>query len=111
MGHSQRRANHRGYRRSLHRNLPRIDFPTAKTAGGHMSAILHEQTNPSCRMPILQVWVRSGSSETWQPKSLRVATIRNQMLTGTSPGSLKVRLMSDGLKEEIVERLIMLALN
>ena len=40
-----------------------------------------------------------------------VATTRSQILTGTSPGSLKVRLMSDGLKEEVVDLLIMLALN
>ena len=40
-----------------------------------------------------------------------VAAARNQILTGISPGSLKVRLMSDGLKEELVDKIIMLALN
>jgi hypothetical protein len=40
-----------------------------------------------------------------------VATIRTQLLTGTTPGSLKVRLMSDGLQEDFVETLIGLALN
>jgi hypothetical protein len=40
-----------------------------------------------------------------------VAATRAQLLTGTSPGSLKVRLMSDGLKEEFIDRLIGLAQN
>jgi hypothetical protein len=40
-----------------------------------------------------------------------VATLRTQLLTGTTPGSLKVRLMSDGLKEDFVDKLIGLALN
>jgi hypothetical protein len=40
-----------------------------------------------------------------------VAAARSQLLTGTSPGSLKVQLMSDGLKEEFIDRLIGLALN
>ena len=40
-----------------------------------------------------------------------VAQTRNELFTGMSPGSLKVRLMSDGLKEEVVDKLIMLALN
>jgi len=39
-----------------------------------------------------------------------VAAARSQLLTGTSPGSFKVKLMSDGLKEEFVDRLIALAL-
>lgn len=40
-----------------------------------------------------------------------VAAARSQLLTGTSPGSLKVELMSDGLKEEFIDRLITLAQN
>jgi hypothetical protein len=40
-----------------------------------------------------------------------VAAARSQLLTGTSPGSFKVKLMSDGLKEEFVDRLIALAQN
>ena len=40
-----------------------------------------------------------------------VAAARRQLLTGTSPGSLKVKLMGDGLKEEFINRLISLALN
>ena len=40
-----------------------------------------------------------------------VAAARNQLLTGTSPGSMKVKLMSDGLKEEFINKLISLALN
>jgi len=40
-----------------------------------------------------------------------VAAARSQLLTGASPGSLKVRLMSDGLKEEFIDKLISLALN
>jgi hypothetical protein len=40
-----------------------------------------------------------------------VATTRNQLLNGTSPGSLKVRMMSDGLKEELIDQLIGLAQN
>ena len=38
-----------------------------------------------------------------------VAATRAQLLTGTTPGSFKVKLMSDGLKEEFVDRLISLA--
>ena len=40
-----------------------------------------------------------------------VAVARSQLLTGTSPGTFKVKLMSDGLKEEFVDRLIALAQN
>jgi hypothetical protein len=40
-----------------------------------------------------------------------VAAARAQLLTGTSPGSLKVRLISDGLKEEFIDKLISLALH
>ena len=40
-----------------------------------------------------------------------VAVARSQLLTSTSPGSLKVQLMSDGLKEEFVDKLIGLAQN
>ena len=40
-----------------------------------------------------------------------VAAARSQLLTGTSPGSMKVRLMSDGLKEEFIDKLIALAQN
>jgi hypothetical protein len=40
-----------------------------------------------------------------------VAAARSQLLTGTSPGSLKVKLMSDGLKEEFINKLISLAQN
>lgn len=40
-----------------------------------------------------------------------VATTRNQLLTGTSPGSLKVRMMSDGFREEFIDKLIGLAQN
>jgi hypothetical protein len=40
-----------------------------------------------------------------------VAATRSQLLNCTSPGSLKVRLMSDGLGEEFVNKLISLAQN
>ena len=38
-----------------------------------------------------------------------IAATKKQLLDGTSPGSLKIRLMSDGLKEEFVNKLIALA--
>jgi hypothetical protein len=38
-----------------------------------------------------------------------VAAARSQLLTGTCPGSLKVKLMSDGLIEEFIDKLISLA--
>jgi hypothetical protein len=40
-----------------------------------------------------------------------VAATRTQLLSGTTPGSLKVRLMSDGLNEDFVDKIIGLALN
>jgi hypothetical protein len=40
-----------------------------------------------------------------------VAAARSQLLTGTSSGSMKVKLMSDGLKEEFIDKLISLAQN
>ncbi len=40
-----------------------------------------------------------------------VAATRRQLLDGTSPGSLKVKLMSDGLKEDFINQLISLAQN
>ena len=40
-----------------------------------------------------------------------VAAARTQLLNGTTPGSLKVKLMSDGLTEDFVDKLIGLALN
>ena len=40
-----------------------------------------------------------------------VAAARSQLLTTTSPGFLKAKLMSDGLKEEFVDRIIRLAQN
>jgi hypothetical protein len=40
-----------------------------------------------------------------------VAVTRSQILNGITPGSIKVRLMSDGLKEGFVDKIIGLALN
>lgn len=40
-----------------------------------------------------------------------VAATRTKLLTGMSPGSLKVRMMSDGLREEFIDKLIGLAQN
>ena len=43
---------------------------------------------------------------------LRLAVdTRRKLLDGTSPGSLKIKLMSDGFKEELVDELIKLAGN
>lgn len=38
-----------------------------------------------------------------------VSTTRHELLHFCSPGSLKLKFMSDGLKEEFVDKLIMLA--
>ena len=40
-----------------------------------------------------------------------VASARNQLSDGTSPGHLKLKFMSDGVKEQVVDLLILLAQN